>query len=270
MIFWGKFGDGRVALFGIGVGIMGILSLPSNAIALEGIGVSPTSQEISIDPGKAVSGQITVINDGNTDISYKVKVSDYQVVGEKYQGTFNSTGAETSISPVSWFSVPTAVAIVKAGQQVKVPYTILAPPTATPGGHYAAVFIETVPPNTPGATIIRRVQNIGSLFYISVSGNLIKQGSIIGLSAPWLQLNPPITADLRVKNTGNVHFAVEGQYYLANIFGHKTKPGSFRGEVLPGTTRAFPISIVPDSSIGIYKLTSEAVFLEQTYTSLVG
>ncbi len=256
----------RLARYGLSLGLLGLTLAAAPALAIEGIGVSPTSQEVTVDPGKTIAGQLTVINDGNTDITYKVNVSDYQVVGEKYQGTFNSTGAERSISPVTWFTLPVGNAVVKAGQQIKVPYSITAPQTATPGGHYAAVFIETVPPATPGATVIHRVQKIGSLFYIAVSGDLIRNGEALGLTAPLLQLHPPITANLRVKNTGNVHFPVDGQSYLTNLFGHKYNPVTFHGEVLPQTTRDFPLSLPTSSEIGIYKVTSEATFLDRTQT----
>ena len=252
-----KFG-GLAAL----IAVIAIFSAPSPAqAAVEGIGVSPTSQELEIAPGGTLVGSMTVINDGTSDIVYKVSVSDYHVTDESYKADFNSVSSSRDVSAVSWFTLPQTSATVKSGDQVKVPYTIRVPVTAVIGGHYVAVFAETVPKLT-GGNAIARVQKLGSLFYLNVSGAVSRDGSIASFTAPWLQFTSPLTATLRMKNSGNVHFAASGDIIATDLFGSRQAKTAFKGEVLPGTTRRFDLGLNVAGPIGIYKVSVTPHYLE--------
>jgi hypothetical protein len=229
--------------------------------AVEGIGVSPTSQELDIAPGGTLAGSMTVINDGTSDIIYKVSISDYHVTDESYKADFNSINATKDISAVSWFTLPQTTASVKSGEEMSVPYTIHVPATATIGGHYVAVFAETVPKVGVG-NAIARIQKLGSLFYINVSGAVTRDGSIASFKVPWLQNSAPLTATLRMKNSGNVHYAASGEVTVTDLFGKNKAKTVFKGEVLPGTTRRFDLPLNVTGAIGIYKIAVTPHYLE--------
>ncbi len=229
--------------------------------AVQGIGVSPTSQELEIAPGGSTTGSVTVINDGTSDIVYKISISDYHVTDESYQADFNSVSSSHDVSAVTWFNLPQTSATIKTGEEFKVPYTIRVPVTAAIGGHYVAVFAETVPKVGSGNSIAR-VQKLGSLFYLNVTGAVSRDGSIASFTAPWLQSSSPLTATLRMKNSGNVHFAASGEIVATDLFGsHKAKT-AFKGEVLPGTTRRFNLELGVAGPIGIYKVSVTPHYLE--------
>ncbi len=250
------------------IAIAGVVLAPNfaQAIAVQGIGVSPTSQEINLQPGDTYHSQLTVINDGASTIIYHLYAADYKVTNEQYVGNFDSSGAAANISPIGWVQLPASQFTIKSGQQIVVQYTITAPNTATIGGHYTAIFAETVPPPNPGGTRIARVDRVGSLLYLAVGGQLHPAGQVLPLDAHWLQPLSPITAGLRIHNTGNVHFVAYGTAWLSGLFGGQTKPAPFKGEVLPGTIRRFGLKLPTAAPIGVYKLTAEANFNGQTVT----
>jgi len=229
--------------------------------AVQGIGVSPTSQELEIAPGGAATGSITVINDGSSDITYKISISDYHVTDESYQADFNSVSSSHDVSAMTWFALPQTSATIKTGEEFKVPYTIRVPVTAAIGGHYVAVFAETVPKAGSGNSIAR-VQKLGSLFYLNVSGAVSRDGSIASFTAPWLQSSSPLTAVLRMKNSGNVHYAASGEIVATDLFGSRKAKTAFKGEVLPGTTRRFDLALNVAGPIGIYKISVTPHYLE--------
>ncbi len=234
------------------------------AQAAQGIGISPTGQEIDVDAGRSYTGSIMVLNDGTNDVTYRFVVSDYRVQDESYDSLFTSTGASNNVSAVSWFSLPTGNQVIKAGQQVPVRYTVTVPPGASVGGHYAAVFIETVPPTGPGGNRINRVDRIGSLMYIAVGGNLQRSGQVLPLEVPWLQAVGPLKASVRLRNDGNVHLAAEGYLQLSSLFGKVGDKVPFKGRVLPQTTRRFEVSLPASSPIGLFKVTAHINYLDRS------
>jgi hypothetical protein len=247
------------------LGVLGIFLVSTvPAWALQGFGVSPTSQEVELAPGASTHGELTIINDGDVDVAYKLYATDYAVTDEAYHGAFDSSGKAADVSPVTWFSLPKVTALVKARAQVKVAYGLIVPKTASVGGHYAAVFAETVPPPGHGGAFISRVERVGSLFYVSITGDLKRSGSVLPLSAPWLQSLSPVGVTLRLRNSGNVHFLAEGTAQLSTPFGKAGKAEAFRGEVLPGTTRRFDLSLPAGSPIGLYNVTAKVTYLGRT------
>jgi len=235
--------------------------------ASQGIGISPTSQEVKLNPGGTTSGTLVVINDGDSDITYKVYATDYQVHDENYHGDFTNEGKSPVLSAVSWFKLPSGALVVKSRQEQNLSYTITVPPGAAVGGHYAAVFIETIPPPpTPGSARINRIDRVGSLFYLAVGGGLHSGGMVLPLTVPLLQSQSPVIGSLSVKNTGNVHFQADVQAQLSDPFGKVGKPMAERGEVLPSTTRRFDISLPSSSPIGLYNVSVTVRYLDKSVT----
>ena len=224
------------------------------AAAMQGIGISPTSQEVTVVPGAKATGTITVINDGDTDVQYKLYASDYRVSGENYEGNFTSQAAEARVSPVTWFTLPAGTFTVKARQQVEQPYTISVPANATVGGHYGAVFVQTIPPPAKSGAQVARIDRLASIFYLAVGGDLKTSGRIASFRVPLIQALSPIDAALVMTNDGNVHFMTDITAQLSTPFGKVGRPVTVRGEVLPATSRRFKLELPTDAPLGIYNV----------------
>ena len=251
----------RLAWGGFWFGLA-LLAQPVSA-APSGVGVSPASQEVDVTAGRTTSGSLTVINDSATELTYRIYAADYRVSDESYAGDFTPIVETPNRSPVSWFTLPKGDQKLRGREQVKVPYTVSVPVTATVGGHYAAVFVETVPPAaSPGSAIVP-VKRIGSIFYLTVAGELVEQGDIESFDVPFLQISSSVTGSLRIKNSGNVHFPVRATTELQPIFvGEPAKLNSF-GEVLPGTVRKFGLHI-DTKPIGLYRMVTTIQRLGET------
>jgi len=234
--------------------------------AVQGIGVSPTSVDLKVDAAGNYHGDITVINDGENDVNYKIFAADYRVNDESYLGDFSSAKAAANVSPVSWFTLPVGTFTVKSRTQGSFRYTLNVPPTAAVGGHYGAIFIETVPPPGKGGAFVSRVERIGTLFYLTVSGDLNLKGSIQSLKVPWYQAVAPVVGTLRMRNDGNTHFIAEGTAQLSSPFGRVGQPIAFKGAVLPGTVRRFDLKLPSSAPIGPYKVTADVKYLDREET----
>jgi hypothetical protein len=233
------------------------------AYALQGFGISPTSQTETLEPGQTKNDQLTVINDGNTSINYQVYATDFRVTGEDYRGNFVDTGSGPNLSAVSWFTLPQGTLTIGPQQQKSFDYTIHVPKGAAIGGHYASVFVQTVPAPATG-TYISRIERLGVIFYMAVGGHLTTSGGLNSFHIPWLQFTPPITESFTVKNTGNVHFLTQAESQLYSPFGKVGSPAVTQGEVLPDTTRRFNMAISSRSPIGLYKVKTSITVLGQT------
>lgn len=232
----------------------GFLFVPAGADAMQGFGISPTSQEVPLDPGAKATGKLTILNDGDTDVTYKMYATDYRVTGENYKGDFSSQAAAANVSAVSWFTLPAGSAVIKARQQVDIPYTVTVPSGASVGGHYAAVFAETIPPTPKTGSQVARIDRVGSIFYLAIGGNLKPAGHIASVDVPWVQALTPLSAALRIQNDGNVHFAADVSAQLETPFGKVGRPVQMRGEILPGTTRRYALELPAGAPIGIYNV----------------
>jgi len=131
------------------------------------------------------------------------------------------------------------------------------------GGHYGAIFIETVPPAGKGAAFVSRVERIGTLFYLTLNGDLNLKGSIESLKVPWYQAVTPVLGTLRIRNDGNTHFVAEGTAQLSSPFGKTGQAIPFKGAVLPGTVRRFDLKLPSSTPIGLYKVTATVKYLDR-------
>jgi hypothetical protein len=242
--------------------VASVLVMASPALAVQGIGISPTSQLVTIVPGGVSHGTLTAINDGDTTVTYHLYATDYGVSGESYKGVFTSASSNSNVSSATWFGLPAGNFKIAPQQEIVFPYTIAVPKNAVVGGHYAAVFIQTVPPVVSGGAMVTEIQRVGTLFYMTVSGNLINTGNLLPLEVPWLQSTPPVSASLRLTNTGNVHFLAQGTAELYSPFGKVVgSQVAFKGEVLPDTTRLFDLHLPESSPIGVFRVTANVNYL---------
>jgi hypothetical protein len=231
-----------------------LMAFPNAANAVQGIGVSPTSQEIRLQPGQVYTGALTVLNDGGEDITYTLVAADYRIKDSSYRPDFTDSGAPSSISPVKWFTFKSAPTLLRAHAQEVVKYTITVPANAVAGGHYAVLFAQTTPKTGAGGAVISKVVRVGSIFYIATGGELTERATVLPPKIGWFQIEQPFPAIIQIQNTGNVHFAATGTATATPLFGKKGPLAQFKGEVLPQTTRSFDLQVKARQPIGIYKV----------------
>jgi hypothetical protein len=253
---------------GLFLGFLG--NLPVQAATPQGqeqesIAISPVSKLYKFDAGTTRDDEITVINGGSTVYTFKVYASPYSVTGVEYTPDFFTNRTNTDIQ--SWVKFAQTTYRLEAGKSVTVPYSIVVPADATPGGHYAVIFAETQPSgNTPETNSVERRKRIGSLVYATVKGAYEMGGRFNGIRTPGLQFKAPLKSELNVENTGNSDFAVDTVFAVSDLFGSRKFTDTKQYRLLPKTERKIELAWSQAPGFGVYEVTVSAKFLDQETT----
>lgn len=230
--------------------------------AKEGIGISPTTVFVTVDAGQTKTGNITVTNEGAGPVDVRLYASNFKVRNEDYDKVFELPASAGRVSPANWFTMGASTTSLAVGEQKKIAYTLKVPASAAAGGYYGALFAETKAAK-PDATGVVRIKRVGALAYITVNGELKKGGKIESFKVNRWQQQPPVQSELRVSNSGNVHFEVDGKLRLRNLFGGKVSEAPIKGVVIPETTRRFKLELATGQKIGLYRVEGELSYLDR-------
>lgn len=210
-----------------------------NALVASALTVSPAREELTADPGESITKTFTVINEQDADQVLYTSVKAFDAQGES--GTPNFIQSNEGLP--SWVTIAPSVTL-KKGERVAIPYTVTVPPGAEPGGHFAAIFLSTVPPSA-GEGQVSVGSELGMLVLLKVTGEIKEQGGLVEFGIKGgkkVITNLPIDFFYRFKNDGNDRAKLEGKVTITNMFGGEVAsidPNPSQGNVLPGSTRKF-------------------------------
>ncbi len=127
------------------------------------------------------------------------------------------------------------------GDTRDVNFTIKAPKDAEPGGHYAAIFTSTSPPEEQQ---IGLGEKTGVILLVTVPGDIREKAELLEFSlasGKKLYNRPPVEFLVRIKNTGNIHFKPKGRISINGWAGEKENINAnpIGGNVLPNSVRAY-------------------------------
>jgi hypothetical protein len=240
-----------------------IAALPvraQDAEPAERITLSPAVVRPDFDAGQRGAGKITVINDGTTDYTFLLYARPFSVNGEGYDPNYTEVNERTEA--YQWIQFKKTEFRLAAGQRVEADYTIQVPQSAASGGHYAVIFAETQPPQ--GNDNVARKKRVGSLVYMTVRGTINQEGSLLSWNTNLWQKKAPLVSQVRVRNTGNVHFQADLTANYSNLFGKKQFTLNQQMLVLPGTTRRIPVQWDKPPAFGVFKVGGSISFLGKT------
>jgi hypothetical protein len=225
-----------------------------------GLTVSPLMLEITVKPGEQLRREIKVDNVTSRTLSLQAVPRNFVPAGET--GHPQITDQNTPYSLASWITVAPVQFTLAPKASTKVAYTISVPANAEPGGHFGSVTVKTVPSEETGAVSI--VQEVGSLLLVRVPGDIKEGAEIESFKAtPGFSEKGPIDLELRLKNTGNIHFRPNSTVTITNLFGQKLAELKYeQGNVLPQSVRRFNTTWRPASLWGKYTATVTVVYGE--------
>lgn len=235
----------------------------SNQVA-NGFQVSPVLVEPTINKGQNLVVQLTVSNPTNFVSSDEVVVDDFTASTQE-NGTprllLNGAVADPRhnfkalVSPISNITIPP-----KGMTYVNV--TISVPANANSGGYYGTVRL--VPAGTPsGGGNVGLTASVGTLFLVTVPGNLVEKLDLVQLSAA--ANNSPsglIFAGVpqvltRLDNVGDIHVIPFGKVNISDMFNKVVDSYEFnakQGNILPNSTRKFIDNLSKRTWLGHYKI----------------
>jgi len=260
------------------------------------LSISPSLFDMSVSPGQEWRSSLRVINVNNYDLTVYLDVVNFIQQGEGGNGMFVpvSEGGAEGVTLAEWFSVTREAIVVPQEKSVEIPFSVLVPVDASPGGHFAAILVGTKPTSPEaGQAKVQTSQMVTSLFFTRVAGDIVESGNIREFTTKnSYTSSPEATFDLRFENKGNVHLQPQGNIQILNMWGQERgiipiNNASQFGNVLPESIRKFTFSWKGEwsiSDIGRYKaivslaygtearqfVTAETIFWVIPYKLLLG
>ena len=237
------------------LGLLWLTPLPTGAAdsaATVGLSISPPTYELTANPGDRLSEAIRLSNQSSDTVTYESAVEDFKVDGTEGQVTLSPDDSATAFS--KWFSVSPAQITLKPRESRSVSFTIIAPNTAEPGGHFASLLFQPrVVATNQSVTGAQVVQRVGALILLTVKGASKEQATLESFTTKtyageWDQVtgsdgkssitvpknevlesekstrffnSGPIGFQLLFKNEGNIHIKPTGTISIYNIFNRK-------------------------------------------------
>lgn len=228
------------------------------------LSVSPTLFEMSATPGQVWNSSIKIVNANSFPLEVSVTVTDFAPQGEDGAGRFIEIAADGDNQTLAeWISYDTAPITLPPESAVDVPFSVTLPAGASPGGHFAAFLVGTVPVSgDSGESKLRTSQVVTSLLFARVAGDVVENGGIREFStAENFYQSPAASFNIRFENTGNVHLRPQGSIEITNMWGQARgtlplNPQNSFGNVLPDSIRNYIIGWRGELSaadIGRYK-----------------
>ena len=232
-----------------------VFAQTSGATALT---ITPPFFELNLNPGDTWSSSIRVVNTNGGDLPVKATVMGFTASDDEGHGTFvdPATLAGDPDALTNWIVVSDPSVVVPRGGSADVPFTIVVPHDASPGGHYAAILIGTASPAAADAGSYVGVSSyISALIFVRVSGDVKEEGSVQEFSTDKsLYQDSNVNFTIRFANTGDVHLRPAGDVTIYNAFGKvrgkvDVNQAGDLGYVLPSSTRLFNVSWSGGSSL---------------------
>ncbi len=182
--------------------------------------ITPTKVEMNLDPGDSGTAEVTVINRTGDTVTFQFTIEDFEGSRDPSKATV-FMGDEPSPWGASGWLVPELDSIVlEQGEAVTFDVRVDVPPDAEPGGHYAVLFASRTLNRYEQEAGVKITNRVGTLFLITVSGDIIEDGYLSPLEVPFFSQYGPINMGLVFNNEGNVHLKPGGKVIIRNIFGH--------------------------------------------------
>jgi hypothetical protein len=204
---------------------------------------APAPISLSAKPGETVHANLRIKNAGAVDEVLTATALPFGAYKDTGQPELRNAGVGDEY--LKWMTFSPAVFTAHPGVWYDITATIAVPPEAAFGYYYAVVFSRSntsAPPT--GQTALEGGTAVLVLLNADVPGAK-RTLEVTNFSVPSMSEFLPVTFDISVRNTGNVHAAVRGNIFLQkgndkNVAILEVNPEL--GNILPNSSRAFPIT----------------------------
>lgn len=211
-----------------------------------GIGLQPALIEEGIDQGTQQSYTIEVTNLSESKQHYFLFMRDIVAVENGGTPVFADENAEkTGFEMSQWATLSVDEMDLASGETKSVDVTIDVPENATPGSHFAGMFVSMVPPKmrSVGAAVGYQV---ASIFSMRVVGDVVENAQIRQFSTGnFIYGESTVDFLARIENKGTVLVRPIGPLEIYNMFGKRVAILTFnesKAGVFPGDEREFEIT----------------------------
>jgi hypothetical protein len=224
--------------------------------------VSPPSVEVKLAPGEKAEGTLKIINDSAGEITFGTSMQDFIV--KDSLGTPEILPPDTlsnKYSAAKWVAIYPSSVTVAPHKSEKLSYFIQVPKDARPGGRYSAIVytpVTTIGVNGTGAAV---QTSVGTLFYITVKGQVSESANVSAFEAPGLIEGGPVKVRTQITNLSDIHITPQAKITLTNIFGGKAGEVNLaRYNIFPEVARDYQNSLGKGFMLGPYKATLSGTY----------
>lgn len=221
------------------------------------LAISPAIVEHVLTPGEKKEFTLRLTNMTNFPLPISGSIKNFEpledVQDKKLLSLYDAS---------KWFTIKEPDFILQANQTRTITVTIVPPPAAGPGGHYASVYFQPLLPEgvlTPSTAYLSA--KVGALVFLIVPGALEEKIAISEVEAPLLQQSGSLDISTTITNGGNVHISPNGNLVIKNWRGKVIDKLPLRfGVILPGTNKTATTTWEKSWAFGKYTATAQVSY----------
>ena len=220
------------------------------AASQKGLTVSPLRTELTVEPGRSVTKEMRVTNRSDQPIEVSMSAKVFKTVNDQYDYAFidrQNDGGE----PGDWVRFENRTFTLASNKSTLLRYQLAVPLKAEPGGRYISVFASTLASEST-TNAEPSLQQVGSLLYVTVAGDVTRTGSLLGFTAPKVTTKD-IAWSAQIRNSGSTHFRTKYVATVSSMFGMRVGEAAGDALILPGTVRLVSDTISIKTP-GIYRI----------------
>ena len=222
--------------------LFGVFNItPALAQTNAGVTVIPAFIEKPADPGVTLNEVLKVTNESDFEKLYYLYKKNITGVESGGVPIFAEEGVvSTEYEMSEWVELTIETVTVPAHERIEIPFTIRVPESASPGSHFAGVFVSEEPPRVreTGAGVGFEV---ASILIIKISGDIDDSARIRSFSTDRLLYSTKdVTFSIKVENQGNILIRPRGPIEIRSMFGGEPDVGTVNPDlagVFPKTVR---------------------------------
>lgn len=225
--------------------------------------VSPPRYDATVNPGETIQKTIKLTNNSeDSTLTLQAIVTDFIVQDDA--GTpvpvQNSVSGRYLASP--WFTLSQEELTLEPKQTDTITVLITIPNDALPGGHYAGVFFQSVANNQDTGTASLLTAQVGSLFGITVDGNITYDAFVKDFSADtFINEYGPIEFTAIVENQSDTHIRPISSITIHDMLGRKLDTISLKElNIFPYTSRTLESTWDMTWGLGRYTATLDVSY----------
>ncbi len=237
----------RLFIFGVlilaGFNLPGLILVRAQEVA--GVKIQPAIIEQRVDAGQVVNFKLKITNISSEEKTFYLIKRDIQTLSPEGFPVFSMGGEATGFEISSWIKTTDKPIILGAGRTKEVPFSIVVPANATPGGHFGGLF-AALTPGRPEKTGIAVGYQVGTLISLRVSGDVVEEAQIRSFfTGATVYSRPKIDLSAKIENLGNVLIRPHGILEIFDPFDREEAILNVNDEaaaVFPKTIREFTTS----------------------------
>lgn len=225
--------------------------------------VSPPRYDLAVKPGETIQKTVKVTNNSpDQPLIIKAFVKDFIVQDDSGTPLPVSESASGRYLASPWFTLSAAELTIPPKGMVEVPVLVSVPDNALPGGHYAGVFFQPVPARGLKTTVAYTATQVGSLFDLTIAGDLKYDAVITAFSVPQTVSEfGPIDFAATIENQSDTHISPVATVTIHDLIGRQLAQFPLDSvNIFPFTSRTVRGSWNQVWGLGRYRATVSAAY----------